>query len=69
MIRERPAKKPGINAIIGVTIPHDPGYYYLVSANFFELPESEQISELTIFASNVLEAYEFSIKSIESINY
>ena len=52
-----------------MTIPHDPGYYYLVSANFFELPESEQISELTIFASTVLEAYEFSIKSIESINY
>ncbi len=38
-------------------------------ANFFELPESEQISELTIFAATVLEAYEFSIKSIESINY
>jgi Ser/Thr protein kinase RdoA (MazF antagonist) len=40
-----------------------------VSANFFELPESEQISELTNFASTVLESYEFSIKSIESINY
>jgi len=40
-----------------------------VRANFFELPESEQISELTIFAATVLEAYEFSIKSIESINY
>lgn len=37
--------------------------------SFFELPESEQISELTAFASSVLEAYEFSIKSIESINY
>jgi len=40
-----------------------------VSTNFFELLESEQISELTVFASTVLEAYEFSIKSIESINY
>jgi Ser/Thr protein kinase RdoA (MazF antagonist) len=52
-----------------VTIPVGLGYYRLVSANFFELPESEQISELTIFASTVLEVYEFSIKSIESINY
>ena len=40
-----------------------------MSTNFFELLESEQISELTVFASTVLEAYEFSIKSIESINY
>ena len=52
-----------------MTIPDGLGYYRLVSANFFELPESEQISELTIFAATVLEAYEFSIKSIESINY
>ena len=52
-----------------MTIPDGFGYYRLVSAKFFELPESEQISELTIFASTVLEAYEFSIKSIESINY
>ena len=37
--------------------------------NFFELPESEQITELTGFASIVLDAYEFSVESIESINY
>ena len=52
-----------------MTIPDGLGYHRLVSVNFFELPESKQISELTIFASTVLEAYEFPIKSIESINY
>ena len=40
-----------------------------MSVNFFELPESEQITELTGFASIVLDAYEFSVESIESINY
>ncbi len=40
-----------------------------MSVSFFELPESEQISELTAFASFVLNGYEVSVKSIESINY
>jgi len=49
--------------------PYACGYYLVVSKDFFELPEPEQIEELTSFASTVLDAYEIPIESIESINY
>jgi Ser/Thr protein kinase RdoA (MazF antagonist) len=40
-----------------------------VGKTFFDLPESEQIAKLTIFASTVLEAYDLAISGIESLNF